>query len=197
MMKLVSLRCPNCYANVNTEIGDRSTFFCPYCGSKIYVDDDVKRVEVNTNQTYRKIDEARILESENKKAIEFKRLAHKERKHKWEAIETIALLLFAALLLGALSLMGISYDKEEKEMIEQGKIQVGVSYEHFEGEKYEAVVKELNARGFTNIEIIDLDDAGWFRNKADTVKSVSINGDAYFGSSTYFFPTDKVIITHH
>ena len=196
-MKLVSLRCPNCNANVNTEIGNRSTFFCPYCGGKIYVDDDVDRVEVNINQTYRKIDEARIRESENKKAIELKRLAHKERKHKWETIQVIALLLFVVLNLGALSLMGISYDKEQERNIEQGKIQVGTFYEDFEGEKYEAVVKELTARGFTNIQIVDLDDAGLFRNKADTVKSVSINGDNSFSSSSYFFPTDKIIITHH
>ena len=62
-MKLVSLRCPNCHANVNTEIGERTTFFCPYCGSEVYVDDEVQRVEVNINHTYRKIDEARIEES--------------------------------------------------------------------------------------------------------------------------------------
>ena len=65
-MKLVSLRCPNCDANINTEIGNRSTFFCPYCGSKIYVDDEVQRVEVNVNHTYRKIDEARIQENQRK-----------------------------------------------------------------------------------------------------------------------------------
>ena len=51
--------------------------------------------------------------------------------------------------------------------------------------------------GFENIETIDLDDAGWFKNKKDTVKMVSIGGKTNFSSSDYFSKTDQVIISYH
>ena len=200
-MKLVSLRCPNCDANVNTEIKNQSTFFCPYCGSRIYVDDGVKRVEVSINQTYRKVEEARIRESDTKREIEFERLAHKERQDKRDnrmfGATMLGLAIFVLLLFGALFAMDISSTKKAEEMEAQGKVKIGTYYSDFEGEKYQAVVKELEARGFTNIETVDLDDAGWFTNKADTIKSISINGNTQFNSSDYFYLTDKIVITYH
>ena len=65
------------------------------------------------------------------------------------------------------------------------------------GNKYQAVLEQLDSAGFTNITTIDLDDAGWIINKADTVDSVSIGGDSSFISSDYFEPDAKVIISYH
>lgn len=54
-MKVVSLICPGCGANLSIEDG-RKQCFCQYCGMKIMLDDE--------SITYRTVDEARIKEAE-------------------------------------------------------------------------------------------------------------------------------------
>lgn len=64
-MKLITLNCPRCGADLNVEAG-RAYVFCEYCGQKIYIDDEVQRSEhtENINYTYRNIDEAKIREAD-------------------------------------------------------------------------------------------------------------------------------------
>lgn len=103
-MKIVSLKCPGCGADINVDYG-RKNIFCEYCGKKIFIDDEVKRTEhtENINVTYRKIDEAKIREADARiKEAEIrerrelrrdqKRIA-KKKKHrfvKWAIIVIIA-----------------------------------------------------------------------------------------------------------
>lgn len=54
-MKVISLTCPGCGANLSMEDG-RKQCFCQYCGMKIMLDDE--------SITYRTVDEARIKEAE-------------------------------------------------------------------------------------------------------------------------------------
>ena len=44
-MKLVEFDCPSCGAHLRID-GTRSTAFCEYCGRKLYIDDEIKRVKV-------------------------------------------------------------------------------------------------------------------------------------------------------
>lgn len=67
MMKIISLKCPECGADIDIEEGHRQCF-CKYCGTKILIDDG------NSTYTYRKVDEARIKEAEVEKAIRLKEL---------------------------------------------------------------------------------------------------------------------------
>lgn len=67
MMKIISLKCPECGADIDIEEGHRQCF-CKYCGTKILIDDG------NSTYTYRKVDEARIKEDEVEKAIRLKEL---------------------------------------------------------------------------------------------------------------------------
>ncbi len=43
-MKLVELKCPNCGAKLGSDPSGR-TAYCGYCGAKLFVDDEVKRVQ--------------------------------------------------------------------------------------------------------------------------------------------------------
>ena len=75
MMEMISLKCPECGANINIE-ADHKHCFCPYCGVQIIIDDGV------TAYTYRKVDEAKIKEAEVDKIIRLKELELKEKQIK-------------------------------------------------------------------------------------------------------------------
>ena len=74
MMKMISLKCPECGADIDIEEGHKQCF-CKYCGTKILIDDG------NSTYTYRKVDEARIKEAEVDKAIRLKELEIEQEKN--------------------------------------------------------------------------------------------------------------------
>ncbi len=77
MIRMVSLKCPECGANVSIE-EERKHCFCQYCGTKIIMDDD------STTHIYRRVDEARIKEAEVEKLIRLKELELEEQKRATE-----------------------------------------------------------------------------------------------------------------
>lgn len=98
-MKLISLKCPECKADLNIEEG-RKTCYCQYCGAKILIDDN------SSTHTYRKIDEARIKEAEADKIIRLKEIEleiikekRKRRSKNFTMIVTGTLLLISSFLL--------------------------------------------------------------------------------------------------
>ena len=90
MVKIISLKCPECGADISLEEGHKQCF-CQYCGAKIMIDDG------STTHTYRKVDEARIKEAEVDKLIRLKELEIKqkeaERKGKIKILKIKAVLL--------------------------------------------------------------------------------------------------------
>mgnify|MGYP000006465668 CR=1 FL=1 len=90
MVKIISLKCPECGADISIEEGHKQCF-CQYCGAKIMIDDG------STTHTYRKVDEARIKEAEVDKLIRLKELEIKqkeaERKGKIKILKIKAVLL--------------------------------------------------------------------------------------------------------
>ena len=86
-------------------------------------------------------------------------------------------------------------DVERNRLESMGFISAG-TISDYEKENYEVVQKKFEDMGFVNIELIDLDDAG-FRKKENTVESISIKGNSEFGSDDYFLPEDRVVISYH
>lgn len=72
-MRILSLKCPECNANLSIE-GERKQCFCQYCGTKIIIDDGA------TIHTYRTVDEARIREAEMRENIRLRELMLEEKK---------------------------------------------------------------------------------------------------------------------
>lgn len=105
-MKTTSLQCPECKAPIDFEFGNRDIIFCPYCGTKIYLDDEVHRMELNINKIYREIDEARIAEAEISREIERDKIAHKERM-KQSNNKTIALCICGLIVTALIISIGI------------------------------------------------------------------------------------------
>lgn len=74
MIKMVSLKCPECKANLSIE-ANRKQCFCQYCGTQIMIDDG------STSHTYRKVDEARLREAEVNEHIRMRELELEEKKY--------------------------------------------------------------------------------------------------------------------
>ena len=108
--------------------------------------------------------------------------------------------IFLAVLWGALALIIIGvnlyFTLAPKVAESQGKISAGY-YRDLIGEDYEMVEAHFEAAGFTNIELIDLDDAGLAFWNEGKVKTISVGGDTSFESTDYFDPDTKVVISYH
>ena len=78
----------------------------------------------------------------------------------------------------------------------EGKINAGY-YKDLVGEKYETVEAHFEAAGFTNIELIDLDDAGISFWKNGEVEIISVGGNTSFDSADWFEPDTRVVISYH
>ena len=74
MVKMVSVKCPECNASLSIE-EERKQCFCQYCGTKIIIDDG------STTHTYRKVYEARIKEAEVNESIRLRELMLEEKKY--------------------------------------------------------------------------------------------------------------------
>ena len=85
---------------------------------------------------------------------------------------------------------------EQNQAEREGKISAGY-YEDWIDQDYQTVVAHLEAAGFTNIEVIDLDDYGLAFWNDGKVEMISVGGNTSFSSSDYFYPDTKVVITHH
>ena len=91
-------------------------------------------------------------------------------------------------------------EQEHKERIEAeiaaGKIIAGNSQDLI-GKDFATVEAHFKAAGFTNIELIDLNDYGLYFWEDGKVDTISIGGRTSFNEGDYFFPNTKIIISHH
>lgn len=190
-MKMTSITCPTCGAGIKIDIKGRDAIFCPYCGSQIVFGDDITithNININTRHTEdAEIERERRIDRQN------------EREHKEFAGVMLGLMLFLILCFGLLVFLTFKEDADDKKAIAEGKIQIGISSYDIEKDKpkYQGVVSQLEASGFSNITVIDLDDAGIFTKKADTIDSISVDGDTSFSSDHYYDPEVKIIISYH
>lgn len=72
-IQFVSVRCPDCGAELSIENG-REQAFCSYCGAKVLVHNDNEHI-------YRNIDEARIKEAENERILRLRELELEEKEN--------------------------------------------------------------------------------------------------------------------
>ncbi len=186
-MKVKSLKCPECGANLEIEEG-RSFWFCQYCGRKIMPDDEKQEYTYNENVNKtinihkRYTDDADIIRAKSeasKDSRDFKQL----------------LILFGLLFLIPISIF-LGLHINEIVAKNEGKISAGY-YRDLIGEDYQTVEAHFEAAGFTNIELIDLNDSGiafWNEGK---VKTISVGGDTAFEGTDWFAPETKVVISYH
>lgn len=97
MIKLINLKCPNCYANL--EVSDSvKQCFCMYCGTKILIDNSNEHI-------VRVIDEADLAKEENRRLELNLEMINNQKKQERKDI-ILAVSIFIAILL-----VGFIYNK--------------------------------------------------------------------------------------
>lgn len=104
-MKLISLTCPNCNANLDNIDPNLKQCYCQYCGTKIMLDDGTIRKETHI------YDEAKIKETESKESIRLKELELEREREKEHKELGKKLLLIGGGLIAIGLILGIFLDK--------------------------------------------------------------------------------------
>jgi len=188
-MKLRVLKCPECRANLEIE-EDRTMCYCQYCGCKIILDDEKQETTINKNinvtksitHTKRHINDADVIRAKSE--------ATKDSRDFRQWLVSLLILFLIPIVL----LTGLYLNKSIAQS--EGKISAGY-YGDLVGKNYEPVEAHFEAAGFTDIELIDLNDAGirfWNDGK---VEIISVGGDSSFESTDWFLPDTKVVISYH
>lgn len=210
-MKVIEIKCPNCSAQLKTS-SDRRMLFCEYCGTRIILDDGVVRSEhtenININNTQKHVNEAKLQRLEYEREIRNQKL--EEEKKKKESAKRFGI-VFSIVLVIAIAFGSLAYymnqNKSIKKMnqqIENGLINIGYSSSSLRGRNYKTVKANLEALGFTNIELINLNDRGLgdmiFGNSSkeeNTIARISVNGIESFSKYDCFNADDQIIISYH
>ncbi|MBR5293367.1 MAG: hypothetical protein IKU31_01210 [Oscillospiraceae bacterium] len=177
------------------KIGGKSDYiFCPYCGQQFFVDDGKKTYTINQNININKnikvdktihnryTNDAEVIKAQNKE---------KEDRRLWVA-SAVSFVVLLCIIIIPLVAMRINETSARNE----GKISAGY-YRDLLGKDYETVEAHFESAGFTNIELIDLDDSGLAFWKNGKVETISIGGDTSFDSTDFFDPETKVVISYH
>ena len=193
-MKTQRLTCPDCGAHLKVSQG-RIFVFCEYCGTQIYIDDEVRRSEVTINKNIN-----------IKKTINNKNIIEDKTKIAEERTTTVVMICVAIMMVISLLFLYLSDSSirdsfvsrfnsitQESEII---YIVMPSSSTAYTGENYEMVVEELTDAGFTNIHVVKDSPGiiGAFLYNDDEVLSVKINDNDVQAGKEY--PSDaKIIVT--
>lgn len=104
-MKLISLTCPNCNANLDDIDPSRPFCYCQYCGTKIALDDGTIRKETHI------YDEAKIKETESSERVKMREM-DLEREHSKQMNEILKYVLIFAAVLFVVGIVLAAFDVE-------------------------------------------------------------------------------------
>lgn len=223
MIKMVSLKCPKCGADLSIE-ENRKECFCQYCGAKV--------IMTNENEyIYRHIDEAQVKQAETDQVVKMRKLDLIERK--WAAAENakklkmiisiimgvvgVVLMIVGfgmdgmdmVSMVGVLVFVGIIYiwimpnksdDDNDDDIDLESKVKIPsiVSDDSYKGKNCSAIEAVFVGAGFTDIKCIPLNDLSAGRlKKAGTVKEITINGQEISEEKKKYSPDASVVITYH
>ena len=186
-MNMKTIECAYCGAAIEVDVQGRDSVFCNYCGKKIVLNGEnsvTKNVNIKKDIKVHKryTDDADVIRAQTE-----------AKKDKNDLITFAAIIgafaLMAALILGVPAIIKAGNENS-------GNISAGY-YKDLVGENYKTVEAHFRAAGFTNIELIDLNETGiafWNEGKVETI---SVGGDTSFESLDFFDPNTKVVISYH
>lgn len=177
-MKVEVLHCPNCNSNIN----DEKSSFCPYCGSKLFIDDGIRKIEINKNI---KIDKTITKSTRDETEIYKEEMRDRRNRRYYRSM------LFCFIAMLSIGIILFLFEKYEH----QDDVYVQTSAKKFEGRNYQGVISELEGLGFTDIEANPV-QAVWYK-KDGSIERISINGNSEFNTNTYFPKDAPIVITYY
>lgn len=195
-LKMVSLECPNCHAQLQIEEG-REYAYCSYCGAKFLIEDDSTHTTIIISR-----DESEIARTNAEKEIRLKEIESEERsagnENKRKILKII--LPWLAILLICVVPFLIWLSSEGVKII-RGDIHMTYSSKEMIGQSTDTVAKRLKKLGFTDIEM-QVDKPGslkerlsLFKYRSGEVTSVSVNGSHI--SNGEYYPKDSTIVIQY
>ncbi len=226
-VKLVTLKCPECNADLFVEEG-RPFAFCTYCGSRVMVNNENEFV-------FRHIDEAALKKAENDYIVRMRELENREQsENRLERLKdalTVIWLVLSLIILaicvfkwaaggsngftdGFLMLMylggpvigGGAYlifklipEKEAEAGIKaNGGIRFPKNLEPFEERDYQYVLASLKNAGFRNVTCMNLHDIRiGLLQKPGRVETITVNGTEINAGGKVYYPDASIVITYH
>ena len=220
-LKMNSVKCPECGANLQIEEG-RTQVFCSYCGTKIIITNENEHI-------YRHIDEADIRKAETDRMVRMRRLNMEEQGSSlkktmtiiWMAVSLIIILIciiemsvldrftngFLMLFYlggpviggGAYLLFKLLPEKEnEKVLLSSGGIKLPKALFPYSDKTFEEAEIILRNAGFRNITSINAHDLviGLFE-KPGKIDSITVNGERLMDGGKVYMPNIPIVITYH
>ncbi|WP_155829314.1 zinc ribbon domain-containing protein [Butyrivibrio sp. AD3002] len=215
-IQFLSVKCPECGANLSIENG-RESAFCSYCGAKVIVNNENEHI-------YRNIDEARIKEAETDRLIKLKQLEMEEKESVSRKVLIIVWLIATAILL-LLGIIGMSINnsgmglciilamnvggwgalflfanKKNNRRIIAGANEAVISSAMADNsnKNYSSIAILFRGAGFSNVTVVPLHDLNVFNQmKNGQVESVTIDGNSEFEEGDVFSKNANVLITYH
>lgn len=223
-IKLISMKCPECGANLEVEEG-RKQFYCSYCGSKIMLQDD-------NEYTYHHIDEAEVKRAEADREIRMRELDLEESAQKqqnsfkkpltivWLIVSIIVITVCILIIVfvdketgflllyflcapvvggGAVVIFGvIPENEEEKRLIRNGGIKFPSSFEPFDEHNYQSAETILRSAGFVNVSCVNMHDLTLgLLKKPGRIESITVDGETISSGGRIFLPSASIVITYH
>lgn len=203
--------CPNCSEVLNEQCCfDEYTenWTCTYCCTKLHRDYTFEEFEIAEESNKENSSDASSTSNDtsdycyHSDTIYTEVDSEDENEEDEEPVSTkkdkswIALVVCFIILLGIPLGILLKFEIEEKIAISEGKINAGF-YRDLVGEDYKTVTAHFDSAGFTNVELIDLNDSGILFWRNGKVKTISIAGNSTFESTDWFDPDSKVVISYH
>lgn len=219
MVKLISVKCPECGATLNIE-EDREQAFCTYCGTKVLLHNENEHI-------YRHIDEAGIKQAETDRMVMLRKMELLEkRRASAQKVKTLKIGITVVLGLVMLICFGVGYsvdggsgalmvgmvcgliimymwllnkDKDDEDDLDLGdKAKVPSAITDYEKKSYSAIEAMFVSAGFTNVRSIPLNDLTMgVLKKPGTVDSITINGREITSGGKKFPKDAAVVISYH
>lgn len=219
MVKLISVKCPECGATLNIE-EDREQAFCTYCGTKVLLHNENEHI-------YRHIDEAGIKQAETDRMVMLRKMELLEkRRASAQKVKTLKIGITVVLGLVMLICFGVGYsvdggsgalmvgmvcgliimymwllnkDKDDDDEFDLGdKAKVPSAITDYEKKSYSAIEAMFVSAGFTNVRSIPLNDLTMgVLKKPGTVDSITINGREITSGGKKFPKDAAVVILYH
>lgn len=217
-IKFISVKCPDCGANLDVEEG-RKQLFCSYCGAKVIINNDNEYI-------YRHIDEAKIRQAEIDETIRLKELEIEEKEKEksrngrylaWKISGALAVIGFllssiapgnsfsSGAIIIAICIAILAFNsgnnktkQKSKKVVLSNEVQISKKMRYCKEENYNSVVALYMAAGFINIHPVPLCDLTLFTlKKNEQVEDIIIDGDNDFDEGDIFSKSSNIIITYH